>query len=138
DTAEKSLKNGGIIIFKEIDEAIAIANERSPEHLELQIKDAEKYAKKFTNFGSMFIGENSAEVFGDYCAGPNHILPTGKAARYTGGLSVKDFIRLQTYQKISKEAAKRLASIAGKIADAEGLEAHKKSAFIRGKNTKTI
>ncbi|MFC1730519.1 histidinol dehydrogenase [candidate division KSB1 bacterium] len=131
ETAEKALQNGGIIIVKNMGEAIKIANEMAPEHLELQIKNPEKYLCRFVNFGSMFIGENSAEVFGDYCAGPNHILPTSRAARYTGGLSVNDFVRLQTYQKITKKAASRLSSIAEKLAEIEGLDAHKKSAKIR-------
>ena len=80
------------------------------------------------NFGSLFIGKYSAEVFGDYCSGTNHILPTGGAARYTAGLSVKDFIRLQTYQKLTLEGAKILAPTAQKLAKAEGLDAHRRAA----------
>ena len=76
----------------------------------------------------------SAEVFGDYCTGPNHILPTAGAARYTGGLSVKDFIKINTYQKITKKGLKKLIPTASKLAEIEGLYAHKNASDIRRQN----
>lgn len=115
-------------------QAIEIANKIAPEHLELFVKDPEKYVGKLKNYGSLFIGDESGVVFGDYCSGTNHILPTNEAARYTGGLSVKDFIKIQTYQKIKPN--QELINTAIKLAEVEGLVKHKKSAEIRRKNEK--
>lgn len=131
ETARQSLKNGRIIIVKSLKEAVKIADKISPEHLELQIESPQKLVDKLSNYGSLFIGEYSAEVFGDYCSGTNHILPTNKASRYTGGLSVKDFLKFVTYQKTSKKGANKLSKIASKIAQTEGLDGHKKSAEFR-------
>ncbi len=128
---KKSIKNLKMIFVKNINDAATIANEKAPEHLELQIKNPEKYMKKLTNYGSLFLGKYSAEAFGDYCSGTNHVLPTNGGARFTSGLSVRDFVRLQTYQKISAEGAERLASAALKLSKIEGLEAHKKSVEVR-------
>jgi histidinol dehydrogenase len=83
----------------------------------------------FTNYGSLFIGNYSAEVLGDYCSGTNHVLPTSGAARYTGGLSVFDFIKIQTYQEVKKGS--NLFATASKLANTEGLMAHKLSADLR-------
>jgi len=114
---------------EEIDLAIKKANEIAPEHLELFVKDSEKYISKLRNYGSLFIGNYSGVVFGDYCSGTNHILPTNKSSRYTGGLSVKDFVKIQTYQKLMPD--KKLIEAAIKLAEAENLLKHKKSAEIR-------
>ncbi|MDD3013172.1 MAG: histidinol dehydrogenase [Candidatus Gastranaerophilales bacterium] len=135
EIASKSINNNSFIILAEnIDEAINIANNAAPEHLEICIKDADKIIDKFVNYGSLFIGNYSAEVFGDYCSGTNHVLPTNGIARYTGGLSVFDFIKIQTWQQISKEAAQnRLCPVASKIAQIEGLYAHKLSSDLRAK-----
>jgi histidinol dehydrogenase len=131
EIAEKALKNGEIIVVKNIEKAIKMANKKAPEHLELQIKNAERYISKCLSYGSLFIGNYSAEVFGDYCSGPNHILPTAEAAKYSGGLSVRDFIKINTYQKITKKGAKKLAQTASKLAEIEGLYAHKNASDIR-------
>ena len=128
---KKSLKNLKIISIKNTDESIKIANEIAPEHLELQIRNPERLMKKLRNYGSLFIGPYSAEAFGDYCSGTNHVLPTRGGARFTSGLSVKDFIKLQTYQKISAKGAKKLAPAALKLSKVEGLSAHNKSVQIR-------
>ena len=87
--------------------------------------------KKLKNYGSLFLGDYSAVVFGDYCSGTNHVLPTDKASRYAGGLSVRDFIKIQTYQYITKTGAKKLGKIAVDLASIEGLDAHQKSARAR-------
>jgi len=129
--AELSLKNMNTIIVKNLNEAINIANEKSPEHLELQIKNPKNIMRKLKNYGSLFIGENTAEVFGDYCSGTNHVLPTNGGARFTSGLSVRDFIKLQTYQKVELKGVKSLSNIAIQFSKIEGLEAHKKSVKIR-------
>jgi histidinol dehydrogenase len=132
DVAELSIKNNGaIIIVKDIDEAIELSNKRAPEHLELQIKNPDAIISKLKNYGSLFIGEYSAEVFGDYCSGPNHTLPTNGCARYTGGLSVKEYIKVLTYQKATREATSELIRVASKLAEVEGLYAHKNAADIR-------
>lgn len=128
---KEAFKNKKIILVKNLKGAIKIANEVAPEHLTLQIKNPRKYLNQLKNYGSLFLGEYSAVAFGDYCSGPNHVLPTDKTARYTGGLSVKDFIKIQTHQYISKKGAKKLAKITATFASIEGLYAHKKSAEVR-------
>jgi len=128
---KKSFKKKKVILVKNLKEAIKIANEIAPEHLSLQVKNPRKYLNQLKNYGSLFLGEYSAVAFGDYCSGTNHVLPTDKTSRYTGGLSVKDFIKIQTYQLINKKGAKNLAKIAIKFASLEELDAHKKSAEIR-------
>jgi len=127
----QSLKNFKIIKIKNIDESIKITNEIAPEHLELQIRNPERLIEKLRNYGSLFIGNYSAEAFGDYCAGTNHVLPTRGGARFTSGLSVRDFIKLQTYQKIDFKGAKKLSPAALKLSKIEGLAAHKKSVEVR-------
>lgn len=128
---KKSLKNKKIILVKNLKDAIKIANEIASEHLSLQVRNPRRYLDKLKNYGSLFLGEFSPVVFGDYCSGTNHVLPTNGSAKFTGGLSVKDFIKIQTYQYISKKGAKNLAKIATKFASIEGLAAHKKSVEIR-------
>jgi histidinol dehydrogenase len=130
--ASKSIAKSTIIIVENINQAIEIANKKAPEHLEICYKDSEQDIDKYTNYGSLFIGNYSAEVLGDYCSGTNHVLPTNGVARYTGGLSVFDFVKIQTYQQVSKEAAQNsLGPIASMLANTEGLMAHKLSADLR-------
>lgn len=132
EIAKVALKNSFIIKVDSIENAIEIANKKAPEHLEICFKNAFENKDKFINYGSLFIGDYSAEVFGDYASGTNHVLPTNGVARYSGGLSVFDFIKILTYQKISKEAiVKGLGSCTSTLAGAEGLMAHKMSADLR-------
>ncbi|MBT4870118.1 MAG: histidinol dehydrogenase [Candidatus Diapherotrites archaeon] len=126
---EQSLQNGKIIIVKDLEEAIEISNKRAPEHLELQIKKPDAIIKKLINYGSLFVGKYAAEAFGDYCSGTNHTLPTNGSAKYTSGLSVRDFIKMQTHQKIKNPS--KLIDTAAEIANVEGLMAHKLAAEIR-------
>lgn len=119
-------------IVKDINEAIDISNKKAPEHLELCIKDVEQHVDKFRNYGSLFIGNYSAEVFGDYVSGTNHTLPTNRAARFTGGLSVFDYIKIQTFQKI--ENAEKFSYYASILAEQEGLYAHKLASDVRKTN----
>ena len=128
---KQAFKNKKTILVKNLEEAIKIANEEAPEHLALQVKNPKRYLNQLKNYGSLFLGGYSAVAFGDYCSGTNHVLPTDKTSRYTGGLSVKDFLKIQTYQSINKEGAKKLANTAIKFASLEGLDAHKKSIEIR-------
>ncbi|MDR1618873.1 MAG: histidinol dehydrogenase [Treponema sp.] len=131
--AHASLEAGGlIIIYQNRDEAVRIANAIAPEHLELQTKDAEGWLLRLKNYGSLFSGPLAAEVMGDYSAGINHTLPTSGSARYTGGLSVRHFLKTLTTLRCAPgegfEAARRAAET---IARAEGLTAHAQSAAAR-------
>ncbi len=128
----KSLTSRGLFLrAKNVSEVIAIANRIAPEHLEVIGKNAATLAKKITNAGAVFIGENSPEVFGDYCAGPNHVLPTNGTAKYASPLGVYDFLKRTSVMKISKKHAKELSNIASSLADCEGLYAHSESAKYR-------
>lgn len=136
EAAKLALKNGRIIIADGLDIAVSIANRRAPEHLEIQVNNPENVIEKLCNYGSLFIGENTAEVFGDYCSGTNHVLPTNGAARYTGGLAVKDFVKIVTFQRFTGGIPKELIQIASGIAEIEGLDGHKKAADIRLRNAR--
>jgi histidinol dehydrogenase len=129
DIASKSIEKSTAIIVKNIDEAVEIANKKAPEHLEICFDGADAWMPKFTNYGSLFIGSYSAEVLGDYCSGTNHVLPTNGVARYNGGLSIFDFIKIQTFQEVPKGSS--LAAVASVMANTEGLMAHKLSADLR-------
>jgi len=129
EIAGQALKNGRIIIVKDLDEAVEISNKRAPEHLEVQVRNPDEIIKKLTNYGSLFIGKNTAEVFGDYCSGTNHTLPTNGSAKYTSGLSVRDFIKMQTHQRIKDPS--KLIDTAAELANVEGLMGHKRAAEIR-------
>ena len=113
------------------EEAVDIANKKAPEHLELCINDAKEKSVLFHNYGSLFIGNYSAEVFGDYTSGTNHTLPTNGVAKYSGGLSVFDYIKIQTYQMSSRLNARHLAKTASILAQTEGLWAHKLASDLR-------
>ncbi len=131
-TAARSItKNGLIILVKNIHEAVEIANRKAPEHLELQVKDPSAWVKKIRNYGSLFVGGYAAEVLGDYSSGLNHTLPTSGAARYTGGLSVRDFLKFQTVLKVTKKGLARIGPVAEKLAQAEGLDGHARAVKIR-------
>lgn len=134
DIASISFEKSICVIVDDISQAINLSNKRAPEHLELLIKNADEIKDKFTNYGSLFINKNCAEVFGDYCSGTNHVLPTNKCAKYTGGLSVFDFIKIQTYQKLDENYSNKLSKIASKLAEAEGLFAHKLASDLRSGN----
>lgn len=131
---KKSIKNLKIMKIKKIEDVADIANDIAPEHLEIQVVNPGKIIRKLRNYGSLFIGKYSAEAFGDYCSGTNHVLPTNRGARFANGLGVRDFIRMQTYQKIDAKGAKRLAPIALKLSKIEGLDAHNKSVQLRVAN----
>ncbi len=131
EIAEKSFSDSVAIIVNNIAEAVDLANKKAPEHLELVFNNCEKYINEFKNYGSLFIGKYSAEVFGDYVSGTNHTLPTNQVAKYSGGLSVFDYIKIQTYQIVSENALEKTAKRASLLADKEGLSAHKLAADIR-------
>jgi histidinol dehydrogenase len=133
ETARSSLESGGlIIVYGEKEEAIRVANIIAPEHLELHVTDPESWIPKLINYGSLFIGALSAEVLGDYSAGINHTLPTSGSARFTGGLSVRHFLKTVTTLRCSSddgfEKTRQAAEI---LANAEGLAGHAQSAALR-------
>lgn len=133
-TAADSLKNGFAVLVDTIEEGVAACNKLGPEHLEIMTANSSEVAKKCKNYGGLFIGEGTAEVLGDYGAGPNHTLPTGGTSRYTGGLSVFDFLRIRTWIEITEPgAAQVLVDDAARLAELEGLEGHQKSALRRNK-----
>lgn len=129
DIARVSYEKSTAYVVKDLQEAVEIANKKAPEHLELCLNEVENSVDLFRNYGSLFIGNYSAEVFGDYVSGTNHTLPTGRAARYTGGLSVYDYIKIQTFQKI--ENVEKFAKYASILAEQEGLFAHKLASDVR-------
>lgn len=131
EVAKISFEKSIAIVSNNIDEIIEITNKRAPEHLELCFKDYKKYQDKFVNYGSLFLNSNSAEVFGDYVSGTNHTLPTNTVARYSGGLSVFDFIKIQTYQNISDKDIFEISKNSSLLAKYEGLFAHKLASDVR-------
>lgn len=131
EIAQISYDKSFAVIVHSLEEAIELSNKKAPEHLELCLNNAESLIDKFNNYGSLFIGNYSAEVFGDYVSGTNHTLPTNQVAKYSGGLSVFDYIKIQTYQIIKENAIKQTAENASILAGKEGLFAHKLAADVR-------
>ena len=119
-----------------VEDAIEVANRKAPEHLELAMKDGklrDKIEKAVFNYGSLFIGHYAAEVYGDYAAGLNHTLPTSGSARFTGGLSVRMFLKTVTTLRVQEKKVGTVKSgaAAGYLGDAEGLAGHARAARLR-------
>ena len=128
-TAAAALKNGGFIRAKTIEEAAQLCNEMGPEHLELCVADAPRWAPLFRCYGGLFVGHQAAEVLGDYGAGPNHVLPTAGTARWSTGLSVFHFLKTRTFiEVVDSHAVQGLVADSAALARLEGLEAHAQSA----------
>ena len=136
-TAKASLEAGGlIIVYSSVEEAVSIANRIAPEHLELHTASSTDWIRGLKNYGSLFIGSCSAEILGDYSAGINHTLPTSGSARFTGGLSVRQFLKtVTTLHCVCGEGYTLALNAAKTIALAEGLEGHAESASLRLKYT---
>lgn len=115
---------GEVVVLDSLDEAVETANNYAPEHLEVNIAKPEQIIDKLVNYGSLFIGGNTAEVFGDYASGTNHTLPTVKASRYTGGVWVGTFLKVCTNQWMTPEASRRIAPLVNRMAKGEGLSGH--------------
>ena len=129
---EASLSGRGALIqVRDMEEACAIANRIAPEHLELSIRDAEQWVPKIRHAGAIFIGPYTSESLGDYCAGPNHVLPTSGSARFSSPLGVYDFQKRSSLIRVSHAGAQTLGKIASTLAHGEGLPAHAKSAEFR-------
>ncbi len=134
DTIAASLEGRGALIeTRDLDEACAVANRVAPEHLELLVANPEALVAKVRNAGAVFLGRWSSEAIGDYCAGPNHVLPTSGTARFSSPLGVYDFQKRTSVISVSQSAARTLGETAKTLAEGEGLSAHARSAEMRFK-----
>lgn len=132
DIIRTSLENrGALILVKDLDEAAAICNYIAPEHLELSMDNALEFSAKIKHAGAIFMGRDTCEALGDYCAGPNHVLPTSRTARFSSPLGVYDFQKRSSLIMVSSEGAQKLGKIAATLAYGEGLQAHARSAEYR-------
>jgi histidinol dehydrogenase len=126
-------KRGALIEVRDLEEACALANRIAPEHLELAVAAPEPLLKQIRHAGAIFLGGYTSEALGDYCAGPNHVLPTSRTARFSSPLGVYDFQKRSSVIAVSQQGAQRLGAIAAELARGEGLPAHAKSAEYRMK-----
>jgi sulfopropanediol 3-dehydrogenase len=124
-------RHGEVIVVDTDEEAAAVADEYAPEHLEVQARNLDWYLARLRNYGSLFLGEESTVAYSDKTIGTNHILPTGRAARYTGGLWVGKFIKTVTWQRLTREASGRVAPTVARVCEIEGMLAHKATADLR-------
>ncbi len=128
-TARAALQNGCVVVVPTVEEAARVSNVIAPEHLQLSLMHPERIVPLLKNYGGLFVGEGSAEVIGDYCAGPNHVLPTGGTGRSRCGLSVFDFIKVATWLRIDdRTQANDLYTDACSLAELEGLPGHRAAA----------
>ena len=125
---------GALIHVRDLDEACEIANKISPEHLEISTESPQTLAARIRHAGAIFMGRYSSEALGDYCAGPNHVLPTSRTARFSSPLGVYDFQKRSSLIQVSHEGAQKLGALASTLAHGEGLPAHAASAEYRLKN----
>jgi len=132
DVISASLSGRGALIrVRDLEEACEIANRIAPEHLELSVEDPERWAGRIRHAGAIFLGRFASEALGDYCAGPNHVLPTAGTARFSSPLGVYDFQKRTSVIQVSRAGAQRLGPIAAELAAGEGLPAHAQSALYR-------
>jgi sulfopropanediol 3-dehydrogenase len=125
EVAELSWRdNGRIYVAESKEEAIALADDYAPEHLELHVADPDYYFQRLRNYGSLFIGEETTVAYGDKCIGTNHILPTSRSARYTGGLWVGKFLKTVTYQRMSRQASREIGEVTERQCAVERMLAH--------------
>lgn len=124
-------RRGALILVRDLDEACAIANDIAPEHLEISTADPEKLVTSIRHAGAIFLGRYSSEALGDYCAGPNHVLPTSRTSRFSSPLGVYDFQKRSSLIQVSRKGAQTLGLLAETLAHAEGLHAHAASAKYR-------
>ncbi len=122
---------GEVVLCDTNEEAVEVSDIYGPEHLEIQAQDLDWWHTNLTNYGSLFLGEETTVAYGDKISGPNHILPTKQASRYSGGLNVSKFIKTLTYQRMTEEASVQLAEVTARISRLEGMEAHARTADAR-------
>ena len=123
--------NGAIILVRDLDEAMPLVDRLAPEHLELAVDDPDRYFAQVRHAGSVFLGRMTPEAVGDYVAGPNHVLPTGRRARFSSGLSVLDFMKRTSFLGLTPDAIQAIGPAAVALAEAEGLPAHAASVALR-------
>jgi histidinol dehydrogenase len=123
--------NGAIILVERLIDAAPLIDRLAPEHLELAVADPEPLFASVRHAGSIFLGRHTPEAIGDYLGGPNHVLPTGRRARFSSGLSVLDFMKRSSTLKLDPESLAALGPAAMTLAEAEGLDAHRRSVAIR-------
>jgi sulfopropanediol 3-dehydrogenase len=119
---------GEVVVCDSREEAVAVSDGFAPEHLEVQARDLDWWLQHLTAYGSLFLGEETTVAYGDKTSGPNHILPTKGAARYSGGLSVHKFLKTLTWQRMTREASRDIAAVTARISRLEGMEAHARTA----------
>jgi len=124
-------RRGALVKVRDLAEACVLADRIAPEHLELAVADPEPLLARINNAGAIFLGHFSSEAVGDYCAGPNHVLPTGRSARFSSPLGVYDFQKRSSIIAVSREGARTLGRLAATLAQGEGLPAHARSATLR-------
>jgi histidinol dehydrogenase len=124
-------RRGGILVVKEIDQAIELVNRIAPEHLELSVSNPQKVAKRIKHAGAIFLGPYTPEAIGDYLAGPNHILPTAGTARFSSPLSVQDFLKRTNWIRFSRIALRAFEGDVERFAECEGLEGHYRAVHVR-------
>jgi sulfopropanediol 3-dehydrogenase len=122
---------GEIVLCDTREEIAAISDAYACEHLEVHCTDLDWWHARLTNYGSLFLGEETNVAFGDKVSGPNHILPTKLAARYSAGLSVHKFLKPLTWQRMSRDACKAIAPVSARISRLEGMEAHARTSDVR-------
>src|SRR5581483_12204950 len=128
----KSFENRGALVkVRDLEEACALANRVAPEHMELAVRDPRALLGRIRHAGAIFMGHHTSEALGDYCAGPNHVLPTGRTARFSSPLGVYDFQKRSSVLNVAPEAARALGRVASVLAQGEGLQAHARSAEYR-------
>ena len=127
-TAETSWRDyGEVVVVDTREEAVAVSDGYAPEHLEVQCDDLDWWLQHLSNYGSLFLGEETTVAYGDKCSGTNHILPTKGAARYTGGLSVSKFIKVLTWQRMTEASNREVGAVTARISRSEGMEGHARS-----------
>ncbi len=122
---------GEVVLCSTREEVVAKSDEYAPEHLEVQAADLKWWLANLTCYGSLFLGEETTVAFGDKCSGPNHVLPTKRAAKYSGGLSVHKFLKTLTWQEMTQDAALHIGAVAARISRLEGMEAHARTCDVR-------
>jgi sulfopropanediol 3-dehydrogenase len=132
DIAQISWSNNGTVyVVNNAEEAVKLSDDYAPEHLELHVKDTDYFFENLTNYGSLFIGEETTVAYGDKSIGTNHILPTSRAARYTGGVWVGKFLKTCTYQRMTPDASREIGQVTERQCRHENMLAHALTARVR-------
>jgi sulfopropanediol 3-dehydrogenase len=122
---------GEVIVCSDREEMARVSDDYAAEHVQVMAEDLDWWLERLVNYGSLFLGEEASVAFGDKTSGPNHILPTKKAARYSGGLGVSKFIKTVTYQRLTREAVREIAAVTSRISRLEGMEGHARTGDAR-------